>query len=185
LHFLTSALLALLTATTASAAESAILTLPAKTPLILEFTAEISSKTAQKGAEVQFLLSEDVVIAEHIILPKGAKAVGEVIHAQKSGFGGKGGELILVARYLEHGDQQIKLRSLKPYAGQYVGKNNSNAALAVSLIPYAGLMSVFITGGEIVIPKGTHALALVAVDTQVDPVSAGQLHNILPTPTTE
>jgi len=43
--------------------------------------------------------------------------------------------------------------------------------LAVSMIPYAGLVSLFITGGEIVIPAGTRASVLVAVDTPLPVLS--------------
>lgn len=181
--FIILAFAVLLAADPSQAEDTSTQMIPAKTPLILEFTGEVSSKTAQKGAEIQFVLADDLLIAGQVIVAKGGKAVGEVIHAQKSGFGGRGGELILAARYLEHGGQKIQLRSLKPYSGQYVGKNNSTAALAVSMIPYAGLMSLFITGGEIVIPQGTHALALVAVDTPIDPASAED-HASVPPPST-
>jgi hypothetical protein len=141
--------------------------LPLKSPVLLEFTAEVSSKTAHKGSPVEFLLAEDVLIDGQRLIPKGTPAIGEVIHAQKSGFGGRGGELIIAARYIQHGEQRVSLRSLKPLAGPYAGKNNSDAALAVSMIPYAGLVSLFITGGEIVIPAGTKALALTAVEAQI------------------
>jgi hypothetical protein len=130
--------------------------LPLKSPVLLEFTAEVSSKTAHKGSPVEFLLAEDVLIDGQ-----------RLIHAQKSWFGGRGGELIIAARYIQHGEQRVSLRSLKPLAGPYAGKNNSDAALAVSMIPYAGLVSLFITGGEIVIPAGTKALALTAVEAQI------------------
>jgi hypothetical protein len=182
LRSITLAFAALLAVNASYAQDRVALTIPAKTPLTLAFTGEVSSKTAQKGSEILFTLAEDLVIDGQIIVPKGAKAVGEVIHVQKSGFGGRGGELILAARYLEHNAQKITLRSLKPYTGLYVGKNNSNTALAVSMIPYAGLMSLFITGGEIVIPQGTHALALVAADTPVDPVPAEDHASLPQTP---
>lgn len=143
------------------------LLLPAKTPLILAFSDEVSSKTALKNGEVRFVVAEDLRIGEVLVIPKDTPAIGEVVHVQKSGFGGRGGELILAARYISFGDQRIALRSLKPLAGPYAGKNNSDAALAVSIIPYAGLVSLFITGGEIVIPAGTRASVLVAADTSL------------------
>ena len=177
MRFISLAFAALLAVNASYAQDRATLTIPAKTPLTLAFSVEVSSKTAQKDSEIQFALAEDLVI-----VPKGAKALGEVIHVQKSGFGGRGGELILAARYLEHNAQKITLRSLKPYTGLYVGKNNSNTALAVSMIPYAGLMSLFITGGEIVIPQGTHALALVAADTPIDMVPVDDQESIPQTP---
>ena len=147
--------------------------LPAKTPLILAFSDEVSSKTAVKNGEVRFKLAEDLRIGDAVVIPKDTPAIGEVVHVQKSGFGGRGGELILAVRYMTYQDQRIALRSLKPLAGPYAGKNNSDAALAVSMIPYAGLVSLFITGGEIVIPAGTQALALITADT---PIPAPESH---------
>ncbi len=157
--------------------------LPIKTPVLLEFSSEVSSKTALKGAEVNFVLAEDIVVDDVILVAKGAPALGEIIHAQKSGFGGRGGELIIAARYVRLGEQRIALRSLKPLAGPYAGKNHSAAALAVSMVPYAGLVSLFITGGEIVIPAGTQALALTSADTLV-PLTQGH-ENTLPAVTAE
>jgi hypothetical protein len=152
--------------------------LPIKTPVLLEFSNEVSSKNALNGAEVNFILAEDIVVDDVILVAKGAPAVGEVIHAQKSGFGGRGGELIIAARYIRLGEQRIALRSLKPLAGPYAGKNHSAAALAVSMVPYAGLVSLFITGGEIVIPAGTQALALTAAETVMPPTQS--LENTAP-----
>ena len=146
------------------------LLLPAKTPLILAFADEVSSKTALKNGEIRFVVAEDLRIGDVLVIPKDTPAMGEVVHVQKSGFGGRGGELILAARYITYQDQRIALRSLKPLAGPYAGKNNSDAALAVSMIPYAGLVSLFITGGEIVIPAGTRALALITNDTPIPAV---------------
>ena len=147
------------------------LLLPAKTPLILAFADEVSSKTALKNSEIRFVLAEDLRLGDALVIPKDTPAIGEVVHVQKSGFGGRGGELILAARYIRFGDQRISLRSLKPLAGPYAGKNNSDAALAVSMIPCAGLVSLFITGGEIVIPAGTRASVLIAADTPISVAS--------------
>ena len=156
-------------------AQNQSITIPAKTPLFLEFTSEVSSKTAIIGAPVQFALAEDLVADEKIIIPKGALAFGEVIHAQKSGLGGRGGELIIAVRNLEFKNMQIKLRSFKPIAQAFTGKNNSNAVLATGII--VGVFSMFITGGEIVIPVGTRASALVAEDTSIDVAVNGKFTN--------
>jgi hypothetical protein len=159
-------------------AESPKITVLAKTPVLLEFSNEVSSKTAVIGAPVQFLLAEDLLLNEKVVIPKGTMALGEIIHAQKSGFGGKAGELILAARYLLFNDQRIKLRSLRPIAGNYVGKNNTDASFAVgaaaaAAVPILGILAPFITGGEIIIPSGTRATALIAVDTPLDVAVVG------------
>lgn len=174
MRFIILVFAALLAVNPVHAQDRATRIIPAKTPLTLAFTSEVSSKTAQKDSEILFVLAEDLVIDGQIIVPKGAKALGEVIHVQKSGFGGKGGELILAARYLEFNGRRIRLRSLKPYAGAYVGKNNSNSVAAVTTatavaMPVLGFAAVFITGGEINIPVGTLALAMIAEDTAIDP----------------
>ena len=140
--------------------------LAAKTPVLLVFADEVSSKIAVKNAEVRFFLAEDLQVGE-IVVPKGTPAAGEIVHVQKAGLGGRGGELIIAARHLDFHGQRIPLRSLKPLAAPYAGKNRSDAAMAASFVPYAGLMSMFITGGQVVIPAGTEALASVAADTPV------------------
>lgn len=159
-------------------ANSTQIIIPARTPLLLELTAEVSSKTAVMGAPIQLALAEDLILNAQVVIPKGTLVVGEIIHAQKSGFGGKGGELILAVRYLLFNDQRIKLRSLKPIVGTYVGKNNTDASFAVGAaaavtVPIIGFAAVFITGGEIIIPPGTRATALIAVDTTIDVAVAG------------
>lgn len=156
--------------------------IPSKTPLMLEFTNEVSSKTAVIGAPVQFELAEDLVLDQKVIIPQGTVVIGEIIHVQKSGFGGRAGELILAARTIEFNNLHIKLRSLKPIAGTYVGKNNSDASYAAGVaaavtVPVLGFAAVFITGGEIVIPPGARATALVAEDTPIDVAVIGNLIN--------
>jgi hypothetical protein len=95
------------------AAAPPALLLPAKTPLILAFADEVSSKTALKNAEIRFVVAEDLRIGDVLVIPKDTPAMGEVVHVQKSGFGGRGGELILAARYITYQDQRIALRCRK------------------------------------------------------------------------
>ena len=169
---LLAALAALPIHVSAQTAEPAPQTVPssvlaAKTPVLLVFVDEVSSKTAVKNAEVRFLLAEDLRVGDAVLVPKGTPATGEIVHVQKAGLGGRGGELIIAARHIDLQGQRIPLRSLKPLAAPYAGKNRSDAALAASFVPYAGLMSMFITGGQIVIPAGTEAVASVAADTPI------------------
>ena len=153
-------------------AQNQTITVPAKTPVLLSFTNLVSSKTGVNGTPLQFTLAEDLILNSQIIIPRGTLATGEIIHAQKSSFGGKPGELILAARYLEFKGKQIKLRSLKPIAGPYVGKNYKNTSYGVAMLsPIAG---VFITGSEITIPEGTLALAMIADETLIELISLPQ-----------
>ena len=57
------------------------------------------------------------------MVPAGTPGVGEVVHAERARFGGKAGELILAARYLDFQGTRIPLRTLRFGAQQ--GRDNS------------------------------------------------------------
>lgn len=101
------------------------------------------------------------MIGDVLVAPKNSPVTGEIIHSQKSGIGGKSGELLMAVRYIDLGTLKIPLRSLKPYAGE----NKTNQVAMLSAIPIVGLFSTFMHGGEIILPAGTQGIALVAKET--------------------
>jgi len=142
--------------------------IPARTPVRLQLQQALSSKTTQQGALVEWRIFEDVIIDGKVVIAKDSRAYAEVTHVQKAGFGGRPGEMLLTARYLELGAQQLRLRSLQPEVSG-VGKSQSDASYAVgataaATVPVLGFAAVFITGGEIIIPVGTLATAMTAVE---------------------
>jgi hypothetical protein len=145
-------------------AQNQTITVPAKTTVIFKLNSEISTKISKTGEIIQFTLLKDIVIDDQVVVLKDSPVFGEVVHAQKSGMGGKAGELLLAIRYVESNKQKIPLRSLKPY----IGDNKANEAMTLSMIPYAGVFALFIRGKEIIIPAGTEGQALVAKDTVFD-----------------
>ena len=74
---------------------------------------------------------------------------------------GKAGELVLAARYLDYQGTRIPLRSLRYGKGQ--GKDNVDTAAIVGFA-VSGLITPFITGGEVRIPAGADVWAKVAAD---------------------
>ncbi len=111
-----------------------------------------------------------------IVLADGVTGGGEVIHAAKAGFGGRAGELIVTARYLQCGAARIPLGHFRFAA---TGTDNSQAAAGVNvaaagasvLAPLAGIgaLAVFaIQGGQVNVPAGTPALARVNADVALD-----------------
>ena len=131
------------------AAQDPRVTVPAGTELVFEMRQDITSKTAQRGDRFPLRLAQDLRVDSHLLVPAGAPAVGEVVHADRARAGGQAGELILAARYLEWDGRQLPLSAFR--AG--VGKNRSNTALGVSIA--AGLAGFLVRGGQTEMPAGT------------------------------
>ena len=138
-------------------------TIPALQDVSIKFGATVNSQANKIGEKIPISLAEPIVVNGVEIVPAGAKGEADVVHAAKSRFGGKAGELIVGVRFIEHAGVRIPLRSLRYSKGQ--GKDNTGAAIAVGVV--AGLASLFVTGGEVTIPEGTVAYAKIARDTVV------------------
>lgn len=149
--------------------------LPAGTVIELALLQPIGSKLNKRGDRFGLRLVEDVSIDGRVILPAGIIGEGEVVHAAPSKMGGKPGELLLAARFLDHDGARIPLKAFKLGMS---GKNNANLSIAVSIA--AGPLALFIQGGEVVAPTGSPAHAKLAADyppvtAAPLPVSSGQI----------
>ncbi|MFM5885829.1 MAG: hypothetical protein ACKOQ3_11010 [Novosphingobium sp.] len=135
--------------------------------------ADLGSKLSTTGATFPLHLNKPIVIDGRDVVPAGTAGQGEVVHAKKAGGSGAAGELVLAARFLTVGDRQLKLRSMRiALAGRdatgKVDAYNAAAAGAAVLTPLPlGLLGFAITGKNIVVPKGTLALAKTAEDFPV------------------
>ncbi|RYZ72344.1 MAG: hypothetical protein EOP91_08375 [Lysobacteraceae bacterium] len=130
------------------------------TPVTLEILDLLNSAALKRGDKFRIRLATPVLVDDPIMLAAGLEGVGEVVHAERSRSGGKAGELLLAARYLDHEGRQLRLRGLK-LGGS--GKDNAGAALATSLV--VGPFALFVRGGEIEVPAGTLVQARIADDT--------------------
>ena len=133
----------------------------------IEIAEPISSRLRKRGEKFVLRLVEPLVLDGHTVLPAGTAGVGEIIHAASSGGGGKAGELLLAARYLEVDGRQIPLRGFRIGAA---GKDHTQGALAASIA--IGPFAQFIHGREIEIPTGTRANAKLAADIMLPPIDA-------------
>jgi len=131
----------------------------------LELAEPVGSDRHKIGDRFRLRLATPLMLDGTVIVPAGTPGIGEVVHAQTSRGGGKPGELLLAARFLELPDGPVALRAMKLAAR---GKDNVNASLATSFV--AGPFAMFVHGREIEIPAGTHALAKLAQD--LDPARA-------------
>jgi len=151
----------------------------------LELAEPIGSERHKNGDRFALRLARPLMLDGAVIVPAGTPGVGEVIHAQASRGGGKPGELLLAARFLELPDGPLALRAMKLAAR---GQDKAGAALATSFV--AGPFAMFMHGREIEVPAGTHALAKLAQDLDparaihTSPVSANAIAPVQESPRT-
>lgn len=131
---------------------------PAGTPIEIRIDEAVNSKTHKTGDWFAISLSQPIMLGPHILVPAGTPGRGQVVHAAKSGWGGKAGELILAARYLDHAGGRIGLRSLKLGA---IGANNETLALATSIAGGVVAMPLVfaLNGKNADVPAGALAIA--------------------------
>ncbi len=145
----------------APAAIPALPPMPAKVLLLegsdvyLAFDQDLTSKTAQEGDSVAFVLTDDLKVGDVVVAKSGCKAVGEVTNAKKSEMMGKGGELNIRLDYLKIGSTKVHLRGTKG------GEGNSGVGGAIALTLLVGVFGLLKHGKEVSVQKGTalHAYA--------------------------
>ena len=128
---------------------TALVTVPALTPVIVRIEDEISSRANKSGDRFRITVAEDVRVGDAVVIPAGSVGEGEVIHAAKRGAGGKAGELIVMARFVRVGDNEIRLRS---FALGAAGTDKSVDSLAASLV--FGPFGLIQKGGDAYIVPG-------------------------------
>lgn len=136
--------------------------LPALTQVKVELRDAVSSRTSATGDHFKIALALPVLVGTQTLIPAGTIGEGEVIHAKKTGVG-VGGELVLAARFIEFGNQRIKLRSMH-LTGE--GKDQQGLAFAVGVA--VGLPGLFIRGKHIGVPVGAIADAKTAEEIWID-----------------
>jgi len=143
--------------------------IPALIGVRIEILASLDSSLNKPGDMFPIRLGTPIDLGDGLTVPTGTSGQGQVVHAAKSRFGGKPGEMILAARYLDFEGVHIPLRSLTFASG--AGKDQGGLAMGMAIAGGAigGVASLFITGGEVRIPFGTTAFAKTAIPVIVTP----------------
>jgi hypothetical protein len=129
------------------------LTLLDSTPVRMKLSKTLSSANAQVGDEVNFEVSEDVIVDGLVVIPKGAIAMGVINEAEPRKALGRGGKLSLLLRSVRLADdQQAVLRS----GGE--GKGSSSTA---------GVVIPVMHGKDITFPRGMDFIGYVNGDTHL------------------
>jgi hypothetical protein len=140
------------------------LTIPAGTVVEVELTEALSSRTSKQQQLFGLRLTAPIIVNGREVAPVGAVGGGEVIDAAPAAFGGRQGRIIVSGRYIEIGGQRARIRGMQITAA---GAQRTNTALAVSMIPYAGVAGIFVQGGNIEIPAGARGSARIAENVEV------------------
>ena len=92
--------------------DSSSIILQEGTPIKAALMKDISGKEVSVGQSIDFELSDNIIINDRVVIPKGAKIIGTVTEAQASKALGKKGKLAFSIDYLYLTDGKvIKLRS--------------------------------------------------------------------------
>lgn len=136
-----------------------VLHLPAGTPVEVEMGETISSLTSHLADRFSIRLAAPLVSDGVEVAPAGALGQGEIIDVARAGISGKQGKLIISARYLDLNGVRVRVRGMTLMTS---GKSRVDLATGVMLIPYVGVASILIKGGEIEIPAGARATVRLA-----------------------
>lgn len=147
-------------AVTAAADEPpASFAVPVDTELHLVLDAPVTTRTAKPGDTFPLHVAEALAVDGQVLIPSGAPAVGQVIHAQKAGAFGKAGELIVTVRYVELDGRRIKLHKLQPRTGR--DRTTAGTVVAAAVGPFGA----FVRGGQIDLPTGSAMTSYLAAET--------------------
>ena len=75
----------------------------------MQTTGPLSSKRAQQGQRFDLEVSEDVRVDGLLVIPKGARGIGEVSRVVAKGVMGKAGKLEVRVMFVEVGGRRIRL----------------------------------------------------------------------------
>lgn len=149
------------------AVETETLLIPGNTLVDMELLQEVSTSRSKPDDFFSLVVSEAVLVDGRIAIPAKARAVGQVIDAQKSSVFGQPGKLLITIRYVEFDGQRVPMRLFRPSRG----KDHTSEAMAAGCVPLVGLFALFVQGGEVVLPPGTVITGKVARDSAVPLVS--------------
>jgi hypothetical protein len=109
----------------------------------------LSSKHVRQGQRFALEVSDDIRVDGLLVIPRGARGVGEVSRVVTKGMMGKRGRLDVRVLFVEVGGTRIRLD------GTASDRGRSGAAPVALAAPLIGVSAGFFTGTSAVIPAGS------------------------------
>lgn len=132
----------------AAPAPNSTRTLAANTEVLLSMNEELSTKKNEEGDTFHMTVVHDVVQDGYIVIPKGARATGEITWRTGKGAFGKSGKMEIELRYIDIGGKRV------PLIGSFRQEGEGNTVATVGGVILAGVFAAFITGKSGRIPAG-------------------------------
>jgi hypothetical protein len=126
--------------------------------LQLEELLTTKGKKLRVGQHFRLSVREPVTVDEHVVIPVGAPATGEIIAVRNKGMWGKSGHLTASLLYVSVQDRQIRLTGTFDDKGV---TGTGGVVAAVALLPLAGF---FTTGTSAKIEQGARIEGFVGED---------------------
>ncbi|KAF0116773.1 MAG: hypothetical protein FD163_894 [Hyphomonadaceae bacterium] len=144
-------------------AASVTIGVPSGTPILVEITDLISTRTAKRDDMFNLRLVAPILLNDVIVIPEGTIGKGQIVDAGLPGMGGKPGKLVLAARYLEFEGRQIPIRGLNM---DMSARDNSGPAVFLTAAGgvAGGVVGLIVTGGHMEVQPGTRARARIGVN---------------------
>lgn len=149
--------------------------IPDATAIRLVVTEPLSSATNEVDDPVRFEVTEDVKVADFVVVPKGSTAVGHVVEVEPKRRLGRAGKLNFSIDHVKAFDgTNVRLRASSTRKG-----DDRTGTVIVGTVLLSPLFLIM-RGKDISIPKGTSMMAYVDGDRDVG--SLPQISNSAPQP---
>lgn len=116
--------------------------LAANTPITLSINSELSSRDAREGDTFPLTVVADVVHDGHVVIPRGTRAMGEVVWRTGRGSFGKSGKMEVAMRYLDLDGRRI------PLEGLYRQEGEGNTGATIGAVIGAGVIGGLVVTGR-------------------------------------
>jgi len=132
-------------------AEAATVVVPMGTDVRLATAQPLSSKTNVKGDLVHLTVAENVRIDDHVVIPAGTPAVGQISDARAKGAMGMNGRLVIRPLYLQVNGRTVRL----------TGSEREKGSVAAGAVVGMAVLGPAFTGRSANVPVGTPILAMI------------------------
>lgn len=137
-------------------------TVKAGTIVSLQAVKQVKAADVNEGETVDFRVVNDIIVDEHVAIPKGTLVKGVVNEARKSSLAGTKGRLVInISNMILESGQQVFFSNS---AVRIYGKNRTPLAVVTALFVWPG---IFIPGTKAVMPDGYEVQAVIASNTDI------------------
>jgi hypothetical protein len=138
------------------------------TPLRFVTAAAVDSRTAQVGDKLTLTLEQNVLVGDHIVIPRGTAVEATLTHADHAGHVGVPGDIVFEVRDLVANGLTIPLRGGETLEGV----NHYKKTMGLLMVPVVGVAGLATHGGEAAIQPGMPVTVSVKADTPLTPTAS-------------